>query len=145
MAKGNPHATNAAAELHMALEYTEAHLNHLQPVSLQPRPLSVASGISVNASHHTGNGRSRSVEAHGVGHISPNDHEGLALMGEQLGLVAHPSQQAVLPSQFGIDLQHQVTTVLLPLARVRWEAVICSEHAPVSNSRHGTNMVNAKS
>lgn len=49
-------------------------------------------------------------------------------MGEQPGGVALASQQAVLPTQLGIDLQHQVATVLLPLAGVRWETVICSEH-----------------
>ena len=56
---------------------------------LEPGALSIAGGISVNAAHHTGNGRSGAVEAHGVGDISPNDHEGVVLMGEQLGGVPY--------------------------------------------------------
>lgn len=63
----------------------DADLDHLHSVALEARALSIASSISVNAAHHTGNGGGGSVEAHGVGHISPNDHEGVVLVGEQLG------------------------------------------------------------
>ena len=103
-----------------------SYLNHLHSVALQARALSVAGGVSVNATNNTCNGRGGSVEAHGVGHICPNDHEGLVLVGEQLRGVALASQKTVLPTQLGVDLQHQVATVLLALARVRWEPVICS-------------------
>ena len=67
----------------------QADLDHLHSVALQPRALSIASSISVNAAHHTGNGGGGSVEAHGVGHISPDDHEWVVLMGEQLGGAPH--------------------------------------------------------
>lgn len=96
-------------------------------MALQARALSIAGSISVNATHNTGNGGGGSVEAHRVGHICTNDHEGLVLVGEQLGGVALASQQTVLPTQLGVDLQHQVAAVLLTLAGVRWEPVICSE------------------
>lgn len=110
------------------------YLDHLHSVALQARPLSIASSISVNAAHNTGNGRSGSVEAHGVGYISPNDHEGLVLIGEKPGTSACIGQQAVLPTQLGIDLQHQVATVLLTLARVGWEAVICNRNSNHADS-----------
>ena len=67
----------------------QTDLNHLHSVALQPRALSIASSISVNAAHHTGNGGGGSVEAHGVGHISPDDHEWVVLMGKQLGGAPH--------------------------------------------------------
>ena len=34
----------------------------------------------------------------------------------------------MLTAQLGVDLQHQVAAVLLALAWVRWETVICSRH-----------------
>lgn len=114
-----------------------SYLNHLYPVALQARPLSIAGGISVNATHNTCNGGGGSVETHGVGHICPNDHERLTLMREQPGGVALACQQTVLPTQLGIDLQHQVATVLLALAGVRWEPVVCSRHTlEVKKLRH---------
>ena len=95
-------------------------------MDLQSGPLSIAGGVAVNAAHHTGNGGGSPVEAHGVGHIRPNDHEGLVLVGEQLHLARLSKQQAVLPAQLGVDLQHQVAAVLLALAGVRREPVICN-------------------
>ena len=83
-----------------------SYLNHLHSMALQARALSIAGGISVNATHNTCNGWSGSVEAHGVGYICPNDHEGLVLVGKQLRGIALTSQQTVLPTQLGIDLQH---------------------------------------
>lgn len=71
------------------LDQCNTDLDHLHSVALQPRALSIASSISVNAAHHTGNGGGGSVEAHGVADISPNDHEGVILMGEQLGGAPH--------------------------------------------------------
>ena len=67
----------------------QTDLDHLYSVALQPGALSIASGVSVNAAHHTGNGGGSPVEAHGVSDISPNDHERLVLMGEELGSTAH--------------------------------------------------------
>ena len=95
-------------------------------MALQSGPLSIAGGMAVNAAHHTGNGGGSPVEAHGVSHIRPYDHEGLVLVGEQLHLARFGKQQAVLPTQLGVDLQHQVAAVLLALARVRGEPVICT-------------------
>lgn len=108
---------------------------------LQARALSVAGGISVNATHNTCNGGGGSVEAHGVGHVCPNDHEGLVLVGEQLRGIALTGQQAVLPTQLGIDLQHQVATVLLALAGVRWETVICSEDVLQIHRSYGIKLM----
>ena len=82
--------------------------------------------MPVNAAHHTGNGGGGPVESHGVGHIGPNDHEGLVLIGEQLGLARISMQQAVLAPQLGVDLEDQVAAVLLALAGVRREPVICT-------------------
>lgn len=98
-------------------------------MALQARALSISGGISVNATNNTCNGWGGSVEAHGVGHICPNDHEGLVFVGKQLRGIALTSQKAVLPTQLGIDLQHQVATVLLAFAGVRWEPVICNDEA----------------
>ncbi len=100
------------------------YLDHLNPVALQPGALSIPGSVSVDAAHHTGDGGGGPVEAHGVGHISPNDHEGVVLMGEQLGSVANLRQQAVLTTQLSVDLQHQVAAVLLALTWVGREAVI---------------------
>lgn len=111
----------------LALAGATCYLDHLHSVTLQARALSIAGSISVDATHNTGNGGCGSVEAHGVGHIGADDHEGLVLVGEQLGGVALARQQAVLPTQLGVDLQHQVAAVLLALAGVRWEPVICNE------------------